>query len=132
MSEPIIIDDSLEVNSILKTTQTIRKEIVKVMVKNGYPEDRRDIRLLMEVMRDMDVTALTSEKNLIEKESQGIAAKVSENVTQVLKILGRNAFTATEIEGVSKKISKDELLPDITITPSLLKTDIDDIDVEIK
>lgn len=69
--DPMLIDDSeVEADRVLRYAQKTRMGMSKEILKSGMPTDDDDRKFLLSVLRDMDRTALDSQK--IDVERQGV------------------------------------------------------------
>lgn len=89
--------DDLSYDNILKFSQGIRKDIALEMVAERLPNDPEQVKLLLNVLKDLDTTALMERKNKIESEGVKSDREIADAFAMLLKQNGnQNIFQAKE------------------------------------
>lgn len=95
-NEVIQINRSTAPEDVIETTQNLRLALVQQMIKEGLPSDRREIRMLAEILRDTDTNALTAKKLNNEEKAINQASIVAKNIADIATAVGqgKNPFAA--------------------------------------
>lgn len=90
------INRSTAPEDVIETTQNLRLALVQQMIKEGLPTDRREIRMLAEILRDTDTNALTAKKLNNEEKAINQASAVAKNIADIAAAVGqgKNPFAA--------------------------------------
>ena len=127
-TQPFHVNDSTSPEAVIETTQRVRLGITKSILKDGIPTDRRDVRLLNEILRDMDTNALTAKKLDVEEKAVNEASVVAKNVTDILAAVGRgkNPFSAG---ATVREVPKEEnILPQIDTVPGQMDQGVEKLE----
>jgi len=118
MFQRIVVNKSTAPNDVLETTQSLRLQLLDRILVQGVPGDRREMRMMTEVLRDMDTNALTTRKLITEEKAADTAAQISENVKAILGSLGGNAnpFEAAETDPLAEVSRQPEIPEEIEMT----------------
>jgi len=100
---------------LLKFTQGVRKRFIADITKDGFPNDPKEQRILLQSLSDMD-------KQSLGNKAIGASEKQSESdslVARALSQLGSHFGTTNPFEGKGVEIPKLEngKLPDIDLAP---------------
>lgn len=124
MSEFLKDEDVIQINrstapeDVIETTQNLRLALVQKMISEGLPSDRREIRMLAEILRDTDTNALTAKKLNNEEKAINQASAVAKNIADIANSIGqgKNPFAAP---GAVRDIPREasDLLPEIELVP---------------
>jgi hypothetical protein len=99
MSE-IVETDELSDDDIMRFTQGTRKRLVGELIKEGLPEDKDGIEVLLHAMADMDRTALGNKRIGANEKQSAADIMVATAIAQISSQFGQqNPF-----EGNSEKI----------------------------
>lgn len=124
-TNPVPVNHSTSPEDVIKTTQQLRLKVTEKMLENGIPTDRREIRLLNEILRDMDTNALTTKKLDVEEQAVNQASVVAKNMADILSAVGhgKNPFMAPK--DVREIPTDDSRLPQIAPVPGQMGQGVD-------
>lgn len=90
---PIAVSHSTEPADVIKTTQSIRLQILASRLGRGVSEDLKELNTDLQLLRDLDAAALTTRKIDVEERAVNESERVSEQTNALLKMLnGKNPF----------------------------------------
>ncbi len=114
----IKINRSTAPEDVIETTQNLRLALVQKMIQEGLPTDRREIRMLAEILRDTDTNALTAKKLNNEEKAINQASAVAKNIADIANAVGqgKNPFAAPHAVREIPREASDHL-PVIELVP---------------
>lgn len=120
MANPItkffLDDEELELSSnddrISRYTQQMRLAAINKFTENGLPEDRDDLKTLLTALKDMDSTAATNKRLLMERDD-------SDASREVLEIVRRMHERNRHGMGADHPVRDDIPEPDISDMPPI-------------
>jgi len=110
-------------DSILAYAQTMRKHIVKDLMKAGTPTDPDNIKVILGALKDMDGQALNRKRIKVEEKQTDIQAQSASLIARVLaETSGGDFYKATE--GLARVIP---VLPKHIPDPILVEGETTDV-----
>lgn len=123
---PIVVSHSTEPADVIKTTQSIRLQILAQRLQKGVTDDLKELNTDLQLLRDLDQAALTTRKIDVEERAVNESERVSEQTNALLKMLdGKNPFavdlTTGSIRSDLTGRPRDAALPEPVIVPGHMR-----------